>query len=377
MRVCMITPHLPPEQAANALLPIVLGDELKQYGVSARYVSHPFSRDDVRVTDRRVDYVPRRGRDAWSRSTAGSLYSVVRMATGMASAVHDSDIVHLHGNGLIIEVGQLLARLFRKPYIVTLYGTDVWDFDARRHARFARVVRDAAGRVFYSRGLLEFARPLGLTPDPSTVVYAPVTPAFRPMTADQRRVVRDGLDVGDGPLIVTVKRLHPVAGYETLLQAIPQILSDHPDATFALIGEGELRGSLEAHARDAGVSARVKFLGRIDHQSISQYYAAADVFVLPSNVESWGTVMLEALASGTPVVATDTPGGVEVREHFGEDVTIVEKRDSVALAAAVRAVLRSRRGTSGATAERLRTEFTVARCAARYLDVYRRAVGER
>ena len=121
----------------------------------------------------------------------------------------------------------------------------------------------------------------------------------------------------------------------------------------------------------------MKFLGRIDHQSISQYYAAADVFVLPSNLESWGTVMLEALASGTPVVATDTSGGVEVREHFGDDVTIVEKRDPVALAAAVRAVLRSRRGTSGATAERLRTEFTVARCAARYLDVYRRAVGER
>ncbi len=159
-------------------------------------------------------------------------------------------------------------------------------------------------------------------------MYAPVTPAFRPMTPDQRRVVRDGLDVGDGPLIVTVKRLHPVAGYETLLRAIPQILSDHPDATFALIGEGELRGRLEAHAREAGVSARVKFLGRIDHQSISQYYAAADVFVLPSNVESWGTVMLEALASGTPVVATDTSGGVEVREHFGDDVTIVEKRDS-------------------------------------------------
>ena len=377
MRVCMITPHLPPEQSANALLPIALGDELKRHRVTTRYVSHPFPHGDNRASDRRVSYVPRRGRDSFSRSAAGALYSAARMAVGMARAVGNSDIVHLHSNGFIIEVGQLLARRLGKPYVITLYGTDVWDHDARRHARFARVVRDAACRVFYSRGLLEFARPLGLTGNPSLVIYAPVSSAFQRVDGQQRRVVRDGLDAGNGPLIVTVKRLHPVAGHDTLLRAIPQILRNHPDATFVLIGEGELRPALEAQARDAGVGGRVKFLGRVDHQSVSQYYAAADLFVLPSNLESWGTVMLEALASGIPVVATNTPGGLEVREHFGDDVTVVEKGDAGALAAAVCAALVARRGTSETTSERLRTEFSVAHCAARYLDVYRRATGER
>jgi glycosyltransferase involved in cell wall biosynthesis len=321
--------------------------------------------------------VPKRARDSFSRSAAGAVYAAARMALGMARVVSDSDVVHLHSNGLIVEVGALLARRFGKPYVITLYGTDVWDHDARRHARFARVVRDAVCRVFYSRGLLEFAKPLGLTPDPSIVIYAPVSDAFRPVESRQRRVIRDGLGVGDGPLVVTVKRLHPVAGHDTLLRAIPQILRTHPDATFALIGEGELRASLEKQARDAGIGSHVKFLGRVDHQSVSQYYAASDLFVLPSNVESWGTVMLEALASGTAVVATSTPGGLEVREHFREDVTLIEKGDASALAEAVRAALETRRGTSPGTAERLRTEFSVGSCASRYLDVYRRAMGER
>src|SRR6185503_20700980 len=124
----------------------------------------------------------------------------------------------------------------------------------------------------------------------------------------------------------------PVAGHDTLLRAIPPILRHHSDATFLLAGEGELRPKLEAQARELGISDRVKFLGRVGHDSVWKYYAAADVFVLPSDVESWGTVMLEALACGTPVVATNTPGGLEVREHFGDEVTIVRSRNPDALA---------------------------------------------
>jgi glycosyltransferase involved in cell wall biosynthesis len=373
----MITPHLPPEQAANALLPIEIGDALARDGVSTRYVSHPFSHTSNGLGDRNVTYVPRRGRSPASRSPAGAVYTAARMALGMATAVRNSDIVHLHSNGFIVEVGELLARRFNKPYVITLYGTDVWDHDPRRHARFARVVRRAQRRVFYSRGLLDFARPLGLTNEPSTVIYAPVSSAFGLVDEAKRRTIRDEMGFGSGPLLVTVKRLHPVAGHDTLLRAVPQILRQYPDATFVLAGDGELRPKLEAQARELGISDRVKFAGRVGHDSVWKYYAAADVFVLPSDVESWGTVMLEALACGTPVVATDTPGGLEVREHFGDDVTIVEKRNPGALAGAVGRAIAARRRVSPETVDRLRREFSVSHCAARYLDEYRRATGGR
>ena len=67
---------------------------------------------------------------------------------------------------------------------------------------------------------------------------------------------------------------------------------------------------------------------------MSRYYAASDVFVLPSLLEACPTVALEALACGTPVVSTDNPGGVELGEIFGADVTVVPRSDPRALARA-------------------------------------------
>ncbi|MSO62567.1 MAG: glycosyltransferase family 4 protein [Acidobacteria bacterium] len=374
MRLCMISPHLPPEQAANALLPVMLGEALSSHGMTTSYLSHPASNQSPFQRAPDVTYVPRRGRDRFSRSTLGALLAGGRMAIGSRRLVSESDLVHLHGNGFIVEIGHQLAERYRKPYVITLYGTDVWHHDPVRHARFARVVRESACRVFYSRGLHEFAQHLGLAPDPSVVIYAPVSPVFHRVEEEERQAIRRDLGAGDGPLLLTVKRLHPVAGHETLLEAMPQIVSRFPDAKLWLIGEGERRSALEGRARALGVASRVGFLGRIDQESLWRYCAAADLFVLPSYLESWGTVMLEALACGTPVVATDTAGGVEVHDRFPDDVTLVEMRNPEALAAAISGALAARRRATQTTEQRLRTEFDVSHCAARYLAVYRQAL---
>jgi glycosyltransferase involved in cell wall biosynthesis len=371
MRVCMISPHLPPEQAANALLPRQLGDELSTHGVIASYVTHPPA--ETRNAQADVVYVPRRGRGRFNRSAPGALVAGGRMAMGAQDVVRASDLVHLHGNGFIVEVGQFLARRYGKPYVITLYGTDVWHHDQARHARFARAVRGAAERVFYSQGLLDFAGPLGLASSPSRVIYAPVPPTFRALEPPHRNALRRDFGVGDAPLLLTVKRLHGVAGHDVLLQALPRILREHPDARSWIIGEGDLRPALETQAQALGIAESVRFLGLLDNTTLWRYYAAADLFVLPSRLESWGTVMLEALACGTPVVASETAGALEVHGHFPEDVMVTEKENPEALAEAVCVALRSRRRALDATRERLRTGFSVSACAAAYLDVYRRA----
>ncbi len=227
------------------------------------------------------------------------------------------------------------------------------------------------------RALLDFARPLDLAPDPSAVIYAPVPPTFRPAEPDTRQALRRDLGIGKAPLLLTVKRLHPVGGHEDLLRAMPSILRTRPGAQLWLAGEGELRPSLEALARELGIASAVRFLGLLDNEALWRYYAAADLFVLPSRLESWGTVMLEALACGTPVVATNTAGGVEVQQHFPTDVMLVAKEDPQALAEAVCHALAARRRTDEATERRLRAEFSVSACAAQYLAVYSEAVGPR
>jgi glycosyltransferase involved in cell wall biosynthesis len=369
----MVTPHLPPEQAAVALLPVMLGDALSASGVVTSYVSHP-TNDGRAVSGRDVTYLSRRRRDAVSRSKIGAVFAGLRMLAGSRGVIARSDLIHLHSNGLLIEAAAWLARRFGKPYVVTLYGTDVSAHDETRNARYGRVVREAAVRVFYSRGLLERASELGLAPAPSSVIYAPVSADFHDVAAGVRTTLRQELGAGAGPALLTVKHLRPVGGHDTLLKALPAILQRHPDALLWLAGDGELRPALEATCRDLGIAPHVRFLGRLGNDTLWKYYAAADVFVLPSHVESWGTVMLESMACGTPVVATDTVGGNEVRENFPDDVTLVPRADHDRLADAVVRALTPQRRVSDAAMLRVARDFTVAACAMQYLEVYRKAL---
>jgi len=377
MRVCMISPHAPPDQAANALLPVMLGAGLSAHGVTTSLVIHRSSQAPRHESPLPAVVVPRRGRGPIARSPLGAVVAAAQIAYGARPSIEKADLTHLHGNGLIIEVGQLLATRASRPYVITLYGTDVWHHEPTKHARFRRVVLNAACRIFYSRALLEFGRNLGLAPEPSTVIYAPVPPHFRNVEADERRALRQELAAGDGPLLLTVKRLHPVAGHEDLLKAMPAVLRTRPDVRLWLAGDGELRPALEALTRELGIADRVRFLGVLDNDVLWKYGAAADLFVLPSRLESWGTVMLEALACGTPVVATDTAGGLEIQQYFGDDVDIVPRGEPAALAAAIDAALGRQRRTTPATRDRLAGEFSVAACASSYWRVYQAAVNRR
>ena len=295
------------------------------------------------------------------------------MAGSICGPIAWADLVHLHSNGLLIDVAGVVARRLRKPTVVTLYGTDVWHYDAVRHKRFRTVVLSAAHRIFYSRALLEHARPRGLAPDPSSVIYAPVDRSFHAPTDRERQDFRRKLVGESSRVIVTVKRLHPVGGHRDLVAAMPEVLRRYPDAQLVLVGDGELRTSLEAQVRDRELQHHIRFAGVIDNQALWQYYAAADLFVLPSHLESWGTVMLEALACETPVVASDTPGAQEVHSHFPEAVTLFETGNAPALAGAVTAAL-DRPSRTGEPARRLLAErFSPATCAARYRAVYEEA----
>ena len=373
MRVCMVSPHLPPEQAAVALLPVMLGDRLSASNVVTKYVSHPTSTGGVdRARD--VTYVGRRGRGRLSRSKLGAVAAGARMILRARRVIADSDIVHLHSNGLLIEVGAWLATRFRKPYVITLYGTDVSAHDAERNARFASVVRRAAARIFYSRGLLDQAASFGMAPEPSSVIYAPVGSDFRTVDDDTRATLRRELGAGAGPVMLTVKHLRPVGGHDTLLKAMPAILKQHPAAVLWLAGDGDLRAPLESLCRDLGIASSVKFLGRVGNERLWKYYASADLFVLPSHVESWGTVMLESIACGTPIVTTDTVGGLEVRASFPDEVTVVPKEDSRELASAVAEALKQPHRVTPPALTRVQRDFSVAACEERYLDVYRKAL---
>ena len=377
MHIVHITPHLPPDQAANALLPFQLGEWARARGDSVHYLAHPSVGPIVARPD--VTWLPRTKRSIWQRTLrAGSIANAWRIKRDADAILASADIVHVHSNGLLPEVGARLARRMGKPVVLTLYGTEIWHYRRKRLGPdlFTRAYRRADAVTFYSRRLLDRARGLGLNRPRCHVIYPPVAPSFIYRGEEARLAGRRALGLTAANVLVNVKRLHPLAGQRYLLEAMPQIVRDHPDTHLVICGTGALLPELQAVARSAGVEAHVTFAGLVDNTLVARYCAAADLFVLPSLLEALPTVAVEALACGTPIVSSDNPGGLELRGVFGEDVQVVPREDPGVLADAVSAALRSKRATRPSTQAIVEQQFRAESIARRYWDVYAEVLGQ-
>jgi glycosyltransferase involved in cell wall biosynthesis len=192
---------------------------------------------------------------------------------------------------------------------------DVWTANA-----------EAVARVLVARE--------GLTRDRIAVIPTSVdTVRFSPQHGGG---FRTELDIGDEPLLLSVARLDPLKGHRTLLEAFSHITKVRPLAVLVLVGEGAERATLEAQASTLGLTARVRFTGGL--ADVRPALASADVFVLSSDAEGMPGAVLEAMAMGLPVVATDVGGTSEALDG-GSAGVLVPPRDPQALAAAVAALL--------------------------------------
>jgi glycosyltransferase involved in cell wall biosynthesis len=296
--------------------------------------------------------------------------TIARLA---APAIDSCDVVHLHSNGLLVEVCAWLAERKRKPTVLTLYGTEIWHYRPRPVVDlFTRAYRRASQVTFYSHGLMNHATQAGLARRHATVIYPPVAEAFLGHSMSVQEA-REALGLHSRHVVVNVKRLHPLAGQRYLIQAMGEVIRWFPDTRLVICGTGSMLDELQRVARSAGVAGHVVFAGLVDNDTIARYDMAADVFVLPSLLEACPTVALEALACGTPVISSDNPGGVELNDLFGIDVSIVPKENDAVLAAAVVDALETKRRVRRETQETLRRDFSARHVAAQFLDVYQKA----
>jgi glycosyltransferase involved in cell wall biosynthesis len=283
-----------------------------------------------------------------------------------------SDVVHVHSSTWMNQVAARLAVRAGRPYVLTHYGTEIWHHDGR-DGRFRRFNRDARHVAFYSRALLERARALEVPLPRASVVYPPVAEEFRPLPERERARLRAGYLPGGGALLLNVKRLHPLADQATLLEALARVRRQRGDVTLLVAGSGEEEHALKARAAALGLDGAVRFLGLVPNAEVARLQGAADLFVLSSVLEATPTVALEALAAGTPVVSTDNPGGLELRELLGEDVTVVPQRDADALAGAVLSFLERPRRVAERTLRVVAERFSAASVVDSYLELYRQA----
>jgi glycosyltransferase involved in cell wall biosynthesis len=288
----------------------------------------------------------------------------------------------MHGHWVI--PGGVIATLAAPhlPLVVSLHGSDI--FVAERHAllrRAARTVFSRAGAVTGpSADLCRRAIALGAPTSDTTVVPYGVDPDRFAPDADARRAVRQELGLGESPLVVAAGRLVEKKGFAFLIEAAAQLATRHPALTVVIAGDGDLRGQLEALAQRLHLH-NVQFMGNRRQDDVARLFMAADVVVVPSIVDDAGNVdglpnsALEALATGTPVVATDA-GGLAQLVTDGANGRIVAQRDGPALAQAIDDVLRDpdrARALGAAARARVARDFGWPRVAEAMEVAYTRA----
>ena len=362
----MVTPHLPPYQAANALLPHVLGLELTKRRHSVSFLTFK-TKDPAREN---TAYVTRR--PGFRVTRIPQLIEALETRRKARPLVDAADVVHIHSNTWMNQIAARLAAQQGKPYVLTHYGTEIWHHDGKNRA-FRTLNQRAAHITFYSAGLLARARELNVPIREASVVYPAVDLMFSPLGPPEREAVRAPL-VGSGEsLLLNVKRLHPLADHQTLLRAFALLDPALFRAKLVIAGSGEERERLEQLASELGIVSRVRFLGLVPNNNVAKLHAAADLFVLSSRLEATPTVVLEALACGTRVVSTDNPGGLELGAMFPDDLRIVPKENPQALADGIAASLRENRRISESTSRVIDERFSLRGLVDRYCEIYEEA----
>jgi glycosyltransferase involved in cell wall biosynthesis len=260
--------------------------------------------DDIPVEHPRYLVIPKIGMTA----TPFFLYRAMKRAIGkMLACGHRIDLIDAHyfyPDGVAIA---RVARDFNLPFVITARGTDlnlIPQFSIPRRMIQAAATQ-ADGLITVCAALKESLVNLGIAPERVTVLRNGVDlELFRPLPRDEARrhfgLTRRTLG--------SVGHLIARKGHHHVIAALP----DLPDTDLVIAGAGEERAALQTLAEKIGVSDRVRFLGVLDQDSLRILYNALDALVLASSREGWANVLLEAVACGTPVIASAVWGTPEV-----------------------------------------------------------------
>jgi N-acetyl-alpha-D-glucosaminyl L-malate synthase BshA len=277
----------------------------------------------------------------------------------------------------------LLRRKLRKPLVTTLMGWDSYS-PAESADMFYRVSRPVSSLVLNSsdvvtspsRNLALHAHSAGYRRLIEVIPHAVDSDRFNDVRLNDQVIhLRANLGIATyDRLILTVSRLVRVKSVETIIRAAPIILQRNRHVKFVIAGDGPEYLYLLGLARTMNVDNHFRFVGRVSPAELPTYYAASDLFVLTSLYEAFGLVILEAMAAGKPVIATNVGA---IPEIVDDRVTgfLISARDADKLAGLAlyilgNEVLRAKMGSLGR--QRVEKHFTWENLLRRYSRVYER-----
>jgi len=336
-----------------------------RYGEFARIVKYE-TRGGIPVYHPRFPLLPKIGMGMAPFLMYAAMKPVLRRLADSGGPFDLIDAHYFYPDGV---AAALLGSAFNRPTVITARGTDINLIAKYRLPR--RMIQWAAGRaaavITVCAALKDALVALDVPAEKITVLRNGVDlQRFRPVP---RQEARDRLGLS-GATLLSVGNLVELKGHDLVIRALTRL----PDVELLIVGSGPEEAVLCALAAQEGVSHRVRFLGRLPQDALPEIYTAADILVLASSREGWANVLLEAMACGTPCVATRVGGTPEVITSpvAGE---LADARTPDALAEAVTRLLQRKndRAAVRAYAEQFSWEATTQG----QLKLFRGVLGDR
>jgi glycosyltransferase involved in cell wall biosynthesis len=286
------------------------------------------------------------------------------------------DVIHAHH----VWIAPYVASEFLLPTVITIHGTDLMGY--RKGPRFRGMADEAAER---SSGLIAISKQVaadaektyGVSPEKIHLVWNGFdTEIFKiiPEVTKVDVLAKYGIEANNGEFLVSfVGKFTDFKGIDVLLRAAAVYEKAIPGVRTLLVGQGQLWDDMHKLCQDLELE-NIHFVGHQPQQEVARIYNAADVSIVPSRVEPFGLVAVEALACGTPVVATNMGG---LPDFINQDVgALVPVDDPQALAEAIIDEIRGRtKETKGVYASRYALDgFSWAGQVARMVSLYQQAI---
>lgn len=282
---------------------------------------------------------------------------------------NDIDIIHTH----LIQaslIGRLVARLMGVRLILS---TRHFAYDHKENGLVRRLQRLTAP---IDSMILAVSKPVkdhmvfkeGFSPERVEIVPNAIDIGLFKM----RNPKNINKEVLETPVIGSVGRLHPQKGFDTFIEAAKIILSEKSASRFKIVGEGELLETLKDKTNQLGISEAVEFAGQRSPAEIPDILAGFDVFVQASNWEAFGIAIVEAMACGLPVVATNVEGVVDIIDD-GVDGFLIPPKEPRALADRILRLLchpELRRRIGAAARRKVEENFDIRDMADKMANIY-------
>ncbi len=287
-------------------------------------------RDGIEVYHPRYCLTPKVGMTLYGLMMFLSVLATVKKIR----ADFDFDLIDAHYVFPDGFAGVLLGWYFRKPVVVSARGSDINQYANLPLIR--QLLRYTLGKaksvIAVCQALNEAMIDLGVAPEKIRVIPNGVDhDKFFPVPQAEARK-KLGLPT-DKRIILSVGGLVPRKGFDVLIKALSRLArkSSTGDFYLAIVGDGPAREALEKLAASLGLGENVRLIGSVPHEELNSWYSAADLFCLVSDREGWPNVLLESLACGTPVVATNIWGVPEIIRS--ETIGLLTERTEQAVAA--------------------------------------------